>query len=204
MRSKKNSIFSKENLKIKLENFIIIFKIILKYFLYACICAGIVFVIYKLFNWKKIFDREYETAQIIQRKIDLPPVIKYAKDSDENPTTSLIKKMDYRQEVFLERLINKLKNRSIIITQIEETEIENDIKLLTSDGYRINISYTIDQELLFDNISSVYSSQELKQEIQKNGLSNLEYIDFRFKNKVYYKFNTAIVTPGRIELPLTD
>ena len=190
----------KENsTKINLENIKIYFKIFLKYLLYALVLAGLVFGVYKVFNWKKIFDREYDSAQMIKRKIDLPPIIKNA-----SSTTDIV----YADQLFLESIIDKLKIQNVKISQIEETENNFDYSLLTTDGYRLKVSLRVDRNLLIDNIISIYTSRDFKSELEKSNQKNktensssssstaatsssgskLEYIDFRFKDKVFYKF----------------
>ena len=174
----------KENLtKINLENIKIYFKIFLKYLLYILVVAGLVFIVYKVFNWKKIFDREYDSAQIIKRKIDLPPIIKNASSTDD---------ISYADQLFLESVIDKLKIQNVKVSQIEESDNNFDYSLLTTDGYRLKVSLRVDRNLLIDNIISIYTSRDFKSELEKSNMSNssssLEYIDFRFKDKVFYKF----------------
>ncbi len=190
----------KENsAKINLENIKIYFKIFLKYLLYILVVAGLVFIVYKVFNWKKIFDREYDSAQIIKRKIDLPPIIKNASSTDD---------ISYADQLFLESVIDKLKIQNVKVSQIEESDNNFDYSLLTTDGYRLKVSLRVDRNLLIDNIISIYTSRDFKSELEKSNQKNktensssssstaatsssgskLEYIDFRFKDKVFYRF----------------
>lgn len=203
-------------------------EILIKYIKIIITIIIVIFVIYKIFDWKVIFDREYEVYTNTRLEPVLPPIIIYSSSTE---------RLSFDQRVYIEKVIRALATREIIITQVEESEVITDVKLLTSEDYRIIISTAMDGETLINNIFNVYESEDfqkdkktklsyenLKQEVEairssttsltasssatstadtddasstasainstvdssKNN-KRLQYVDFRFGDKVYYR-----------------
>ena len=181
-----------------MDRFLYAIKIIFKYLTYLAILALLVFTVYKFFNWKKIFDREYDSSQSLKRKIDLPPMIKsfykvtdFTNQTATNTSTTKIdsREMSYEYQLFLEQVLEKLALQNVKIIQIEYKENDSDFSLLTTRGYKIYISSRLSKSVLFDNIISVYASKLEDKDFEVGPAGDaLDYIDFRFKDKVFYKY----------------
>lgn len=63
-------------------------------------------------------------------------------------------------------------------------EKENDFEILLEDGGKILFNRKQDILYILSNIQSVFESEEFNE----NERTNLDYADFRFGNKVYFKF----------------
>jgi len=61
---------------------------------------------------------------------------------------------------------------------------KDDLEIELESGGKIMFGQKQNLSDIYDNIQSVFSSEEFN----KNNLSTLEYADFRFGNKVYFKF----------------
>lgn len=166
------------------------FQKFLTYVTYFALTTLVVFSVYKIFNWDRIFGKEAapQVEQQIERNINLPPIVKNF-SLDATSTGSSSSGFSYGQKIFLEDLIDNLKSQKVEVLQIEESNNPIDVNLLTRDGYKILINLNTPEKLLNDNIVSVYMSPEFKKDLTKEGgIKNLEYIDFRFKDKVFYRF----------------
>ena len=64
-----------------------------------------------------------------------------------------------------------------------QLENETDISVPLADGYYIKASFGEDPSELTKNLALILSSDAIKGKIDE-----LEYIDLRFGNRVYYKF----------------
>ncbi|MDQ5957587.1 MAG: hypothetical protein QG614_562 [Patescibacteria group bacterium] len=173
------------------------FQRFLNYLIYLLILVLLGFSIYKVFNWQRIFGPadNIETKQKVERNIILPSIVRSSLFSSPNSSSSSDSNtnfdFNYDQKVFLEDMIDNLKQKEIDIVQIEQSENPIDVTLLTKDGYKILLSFNTSPVLLLDNMYSVLDSSFLKEEISKEGgIKNLEYVDFRFENKVFYRFKS--------------
>lgn len=63
-------------------------------------------------------------------------------------------------------------------------EDENDFEITLKDGGRVIFGQKQNLSSIFENIQSVFESEKFS----KESVSNLDYADFRFGNKVYFKF----------------
>lgn len=179
--------------KLKLEELKIKSILLLKYMIFIFIILSLIFGVYKIFNWKKIFDRDYESAKIIKKNIVLPPILRNASSTASTSSEAY----SYEQKDFLEDVIKKLKRQNIEVIQIEESNNLLDVIFLikalpeSAETYKMFISFNSDRKLLFDNIISVYTDKIFKNYIENDEIKNIEYIDFRFKDKVFYKFKNS-------------
>ncbi len=125
--------------------------------------------VYKLVNWKMIFDKEYIESVNKKPEIELPPTL---------GTTTL----NYDQKVWVGSFIKKLKMQSIIIQQLETYEY-NDVYFMTTEGLIIKTNTQVDIDSAWNSFVSSYFQDNIQKSNKK-----LEYIDIRFKNKIFYRF----------------
>ncbi len=90
-------------------------------------------------------------------------------------------------------LIDKIKELnlnpvSLFYKDNAETEIYLSSDKHITQAPKIIFNSNEDKNLIFENLDVGVSSEPLKSDL-KNNYTNLLYIDLRFNNKVFYKFN---------------
>jgi hypothetical protein len=149
---------------------------IVKLSLFLLIISGIIFSLYKLFKWNKIFDENFKKSEALRREIVLPVIL--GEIFNENKESNI----SYENKIWLESFVNKLKKSNIKVSKIEFKDF-GDYNLYTVNGTFIKINVKNDIEKSWNNFISSYT----KQAIKDNELESLEYIDIRFKNKIFYR-----------------
>jgi hypothetical protein len=125
-----------------------------KILFYLILITSIVYGVYKIFNWKRIFDKEYEAKQLALKPIILPPVI-----GD--------REINYADKKWLADLIAKLKTKNIDILTIDLT-VEGEVSLVTNLKYSIKVNPSKNLDLAWNNLTSTLDSNEIQPLINKN------------------------------------
>lgn len=155
----------------------------LQYLVYIITVVAILFLIYKIINWQKVFESDYQKSMVVERSIDLPPIIK----SSTNSSTT--REIAYTEKEWIEKFINRLSSQKIIIRQIEVGE-HFDIFLISENKTTFKISTKMNVEKAWNNTISVLDDEKFRLDTHtgKDGkFDRLEYIDVRFENKIFYK-----------------
>lgn len=155
----------------------------LQYLVYAIAVAAVLFLIYKIINWQKVFENDYQKSTNLKRDIDLPPIIK------NNNASSTKRDISYQEKEWVEKFIQRLGSQKIIIRQLEIGEYF-DIFLISENKTIFKISTKMDVEKAWNNTISVLDDEKFRIDtrVDKNTrFDRLEYIDVRFENKIFYK-----------------
>jgi len=196
--------------KIDKEKIKIAFLQVLKYIIYIAIVVSLLLGIFKIINWKKVFERDYESNTIVQRKIDLPPIVKnqeilekikkqeeiviststMASTSTVSTSTKIvIRELSYAEKEWLEKFIKRLKSQNITIRQMEIGEYY-DVFLISENKTRFKVSTKMNVDKAWNNTISVLANEKFKMDTNMtsgSAFDKLEYIDVRFENKIFYK-----------------
>lgn len=177
----------KINNKLKIKFLNIFFKTINIIFI-IFIIFGIIYILYSknIFNIKDYFTKinSYIISLNIKEKI-ISLIKTNTKTDNEN-------NINNNTNEFLELFKKKLSNKNLIFASSTEIDKNYDMKIFllntkNDSGYiHINTRNT-NAEKVWINFISIIDSEDLKNKLQNN-LKNLEYIDMRFGNKIYYKF----------------
>lgn len=104
------------------------------------------------------------------------------------PSGSYFSKENFEEMILLKQILEELKLKPVILYK----EKNEDIKVLlsskkSSKGPEILFKNNSDLEVVAENLKVALETEPLKSDF-KNKYSSLLYIDLRFGNKVYYKF----------------
>lgn len=91
-----------------------------------------------------------------------------------------MEKSEFQKITFFLSSINDIGLTPVMLYETDDADYEIHLK----EGGKILFGQKQNLSFVFDNIQSVFESEEFA----KKNLSNLDYVDFRFGNKVYFKF----------------
>lgn len=170
---------SKEN-KLELfdfENFKIIIKKLLIKLLWGSMVLVIIFGIFKIVKWGKVFNQSYIEYSNKKESINLPILIGEKKLTEEQ--TLELKDFENR--------LNKIKIKVVSVETSTSTDtfIYNVLDVNNSN-FAIKINFDKNIEDTWNSFVSVYFSDDIKR-LAKN---KLEYIDVRYTSKVFYKLKS--------------
>lgn len=155
----------------------------LSYAVYAIATAAVLFLVYKIINWQKVFESDYQKSLIVEREIDLPPIIK------RDFSTSTARVMSYTEKEWVEKFIKRLTSQKIVIRQIEVGEYF-DIFLISENKTTFKVSTKMNVDKAWNNTISVLDDEKFRLDThtgKDSKFDRLEYIDVRFENKIFYK-----------------
>lgn len=143
--------------------------------IYILIFCVLIFAVYKIFDW-----------QNIKKRILTGSVQDISEEMNYNlPIASKNREINYEEEKYLNDIIKRLKRQEINISSIDI--VGPDALLHKEDSsFYIKISFRNDIEKTWNNFVSIYLDPIFKKDLQDN-INNIEYIDLRFTNKVFYK-----------------
>ncbi len=167
----------KEKLKYKLKYLSVI---ILKLALLSILFLALAFGVYKLFKWNKIFDEKFRKSEVVKRDIVLPAIL--GEVFNEKKESNIA----YDHKVWLESFVDKLTKSKMKVSKIEYKDY-SDYNIYTINSTYIKINTKNDIEKSWNNFISSYT----KSAIKEKELSDLEYVDIRFKNKIFYKLKNT-------------
>ncbi len=167
---------SKEN-KLELfdfENFKIIIKKLLIKLLWGSMVLVIIFGVFKIVKWGKVFNQSYIEYSNKKESMNLPILIGE-------------KKLNEEQTLELKDFENRLNKIKIKVVSVEtststDTFIYNVLDVNNS-SFAIKMNFDKNIEDTWNSFVSVYFSGDIKR-LAKN---KLEYIDVRYTSKVFYK-----------------
>jgi hypothetical protein len=155
----------------------------LQYLVYVIVTLAILFLIYKIINWQKVFESDYQKSVSIKRNIDLPPMLR------SSNSTSSVRVISYEEKEWVEKFIKRLSSQKIMIRQMEIGEYF-DIFLISENKTTFKVSTKMNVEKAWNNTISVLDDEKFRLDTHtgKDGkFDRLEYIDVRFENKIFYK-----------------
>jgi hypothetical protein len=155
----------------------------LQYLVYIIATLATLFLIYKIINWQKVFESDYQKSVSIKRDIDLPPMLR------SSNSTSSVRVISYEEKEWVEKFIKRLSSQKIMIRQMEIGEYF-DIFLISENKTTFKISTKMSVEKAWNNTISVLDDEKFRLDTHtgKDGkFDRLEYIDVRFENKIFYK-----------------
>ncbi len=108
----------------------------------------------------------------------------------ENPQGSYFSEQSFSQLVFFKNFLSdlKLKPTQLYIKEDGDVEIYLSKGALSSENPKILLKIDADFQNVAENLDAAITTEPLKSKM-KNKYSLLQYIDLRFGNKVYFKFN---------------
>lgn len=154
-----------------------------QYLVYAISTVAVLFLIYKIINWQRVFESDYQKSVSIKRDIDLPPIIK------NNNASSTKREISYEEKEWVEKFIKRLTSQKIVIRQIEMGEYF-DVFLISENKTTFKVSTKMNVDKAWNNTISVLDDEKFRLDTHtsKDGkFDRLEYIDVRFENKIFYK-----------------
>lgn len=180
-----------------------LFNHLLKFIFIFLLGLLMVFVLYKIIKWQNLF-LDYKNKEGIfsinnNTESNINNSFNAYKDSNLNDVvlpTILYKenatnleqssKEDYEYRIYiLKTLISFLEKQSIKIIQINIYNY-NDFEILTSNNLKLKFNFDKDLENTINNIYFVYLD-EITRDILLNKHKDVDYIDFRFADRVYFK-----------------
>lgn len=88
-------------------------------------------------------------------------------------------------EMFLNNIIPLLELFSIGSYDVDSVELDaKDVNLTMGDGFELRFLMADDYNSVYDKTLKILNMEE----VQEKGIQKLSYVDLRFGNKVYYKF----------------
>lgn len=157
--------------KDKIKYFLISLFLKLIYFIIFCV---IIFTIYKIFNWQNIKNRIFHGSPIATTTITY-----------NLPIQNKDKELSLEEEKYLNDLSKRFKTQEININKIDIVYPDAYMYKEDSDFY-IKVSFRNNLERTWNNFVSIYLDPVFKKDFQ-NGVNDIEYIDLRFSNKVFYR-----------------
>ena len=159
------------------ENFKITVKKLLIKLLWGSMVLVIIFGIFKIVKWGKVFNQSYIEYSNKKESMNLPILIGEKKLTEEQ--TLELKDFENR--------LNKIKIKVVSVETSTSTDtfIYNVLDVNNSN-FAIKMNFDRNIEDTWNSFVSVYFSDDIKK-LAKN---KLEYIDVRYTSKVFYKLKS--------------
>jgi hypothetical protein len=157
--------------KEKIKNFF--YNLFLK-IIYLAILSAVLFALYKIIAWDKIYLKFFNRQNMATTTM-----------SYNLPIQNKDKEISYEEEKYLNDIIKRFKKQEINIDHLDVIYPDAFLYKEDSDFY-IKISFRNGIDRTWNNFVSVYLDPAFKRDFQ-NDINNIEYIDLRFSNKVFYK-----------------
>jgi len=196
LKVKQNESINKEKKQKKIR-FFIGFYFFFKILGLIIIITGLIYYLYlkNFFRSQEKFQNSLVFIErnffIIKEKIILFSDLSSQNKSGFNSLNNQNIKQNIKHE-FVNIFRNKLSSQNLVFKSASEIDKDGDLKIFlehSKDGagyIYLNINKNSPEEIWLNFISAL-ASQDFKNLLEKN-LQNLEYIDLRFGNKVFYKF----------------
>jgi hypothetical protein len=113
----------------------------------------------------------------------------YGLTSGINPSGSYFSEQYFNQLIYFKNILVEfgLKPTSLYITPDQNVEVFLDNGISSNNEPEIIFKQSGDYENIAENLKAALTTEPLQTQF-KNKYATLQYIDLRFSNKVYYKF----------------
>jgi hypothetical protein len=148
------------------------FRWLFKVALYITFFAIIILFAYKYINWTNIMADIRSSSSVI------------ASSTSEFSPETLMLGLDYNGSKWVEELKSHLTSSGYEVKSITASSTDKKvIEALINNGPLMRFSSENNFDKVWSNFNFLKSNKDFNQELEKG----IEYIDFRYDNKVYYK-----------------
>lgn len=145
-------------------------ELLIKYFIIIVSLSFVFYAVYEFINWNKIFEDNFKNKEIKQREINLPVRVGEAE-------------LSYVDQLALEDIANSIKKTGENISHYEVMPFSQ-LKVSLESGYYLLIKLTKDNVILNNNIYSILTDPKF---LEVKDSKEIEYLDFRLLDKVFFK-----------------